>query len=114
MKVQVRFHGMQLSDALESEATRRAHAHLSRFGREVISLVVRLSDLNGPRGGVDKRCRMMARGPRIGTVTVSETHADPYAAVDLTLETLSTAIGRSIERAREPKLRPAHGQKRIA
>jgi hypothetical protein len=41
---------------------------------------VYLTDLNGPRGGPDKRCRVVAHLPT-GPVVVSRTGRDPVAAV---------------------------------
>ncbi len=104
MKTQVRFRGIEASESLSEYASRRAHLRLSRFGSQVASVVVRISDLNGPRGGKDKRCQVTATGPGLGTVNVSETHDDAFAAVDLVFDRVSRTIGRNIERAREAHL----------
>jgi hypothetical protein len=42
---------------------------------------VYLTDVNGPRGGPDKRCRIVAHLPAGRPVVVSRTDQDPVAAV---------------------------------
>ena len=66
-------------------------------------MTVRLTDVNGPKGGDDKRCQLTVSGPRLSTVNLTETHADIFAGLDLALDRLAQVIGRSLERAREPQ-----------
>jgi putative sigma-54 modulation protein len=102
MKVQVRLRGVESTPAIIEYAMRRIHQHLSRFGRQVSGVTVRISDVNGPKGGDDKRCQLTASVPRLGSVNLAETHADVLAGIDLALDRLAHVIGRSLERAREP------------
>ena len=101
MEVKVRFRGIDRSEALAEHAARRVHRHLSRFGGQITGVVVRLSDVNGPRGGRDKRCQLAVTGPRIGTLTLAETHVDLHAGLDVALDRLGHSIGRRIQRTRE-------------
>jgi ribosome-associated translation inhibitor RaiA len=101
MDVQIRFRGVDSSEDLIEHATRRLHQQLSRFGRDVASVVLRISDENGPRGGRDKRCQLSVTGPRIGSLHLSELHEDVRAGLDLALGRLGHTIGRGIARARE-------------
>lgn len=100
MMIEVRFHGIESTEALRDHATRRGHFHLSRFAGEVTAVLVRLVDENGPKGGVDKRCQVTVRGPRLGSLTLDETGADTYSALDLALERIGRSAGRELARAR--------------
>ena len=100
MTVQVRFRNVPNSPVVLEYAIRRAHQHLSRFGRQVSEVTIRLKDLNGPRGGCDKHCQITARGPRLGPVSVRETREDTFAGLDVALERLARTVGRTLERAR--------------
>lgn len=100
MKMEVRFRGLESSEALREHALRRADVHLSRFGGEVTRVIFRISDINGPKGGVDKACQVTLRGPRLGSATVEELSADAYSAVDLALELSAATVGRELERVR--------------
>lgn len=100
MKVNVRFKGFPSSDSLAEHVTRKVHQHLSRFGNRLTAVEARLSDVNGPRGGRDKRCLLSAQVERSGTVHIEELNQDFYTAVDLALGRLAQAVGRSIARSR--------------
>jgi ribosomal subunit interface protein len=100
MKVNVRCKGFEGSDILAEHVTRKVQRHLSRFGHRVEAVEARLSDVNGPRGGLDKRCLFtvhVAGGP---PVHVEELHQDFYAGVDRALGRVAQTVGRTIERAR--------------
>ena len=100
MKIEVRFRGVDPSDALRRHAVRRIHFHLSRFAPEIRAVMVRLEDQNGPRGGVDKRCRVLVRGPRIGAATLADLSADAYAAIDRAVLRIGRTVARSLARGR--------------
>lgn len=100
MKIEVRFRGLEPSDALRDHAARRIHFHLSRFGHEISSVYVRISDVNGPKGGVDKKCQITVRGRRFSTVVIDDLSGDAYSAVDMAVERVGRAVGRDIQRAR--------------
>lgn len=100
MKVNVRFKGFPSSDSLAEHVTRKVHQHLSRFGQRVTAVDARLSDINGPRGGRDKRCFFTVQVEGAPPVAVETLHQDFYAAVDLALGRVAEAVGRNIERTR--------------
>jgi ribosome-associated translation inhibitor RaiA len=103
MKIDVRFRGLEASETLRRHVQRRINAQLSRFGHEISTVVVRLSDLNGPKGGLDKRCQVHLRGPRIGSATIRELSHDARTAVDLAVGRMSFATGKKLERVRRTK-----------
>jgi ribosome-associated translation inhibitor RaiA len=103
MKIQVRFHCLQPSDALRDHATRRINSHLSRFGEEVRSVLLRIRDVNGPKGGPDKQCQVTVRGRRFASVVIEDLSEDAYAAVDVAIERAGRAVGRDLERARSAR-----------
>ena len=82
MKIEVRSRALGPSEPLRDYVLRAVHFHLSRFGRELSSISARIGDINGPKGGIDKRCQLHVRGPRLGSVVVAEVNADAYAAAE--------------------------------
>ena len=69
------------------EVRRRVLLALSRFGKEVQGVTVRLSVAKNPLGGVDRRCRLRAR----------LSAGKPHAAEAVSGEVL-TAVSRSSAR----------------
>ncbi len=100
MKIEVRFRGLESSDALREHAARQIHFHLSRFGNDVTAVLVRIADVNGPKGGIDKRCQISVHGTRFGSATLDEMSGDVYSAVDMAVQRIGRSIGRELDRAR--------------
>lgn len=101
MKVEVRTRNVTSSEQLLSHVSRRLSFALRRFAREIDSAVVRLSDMNGPRGGEDKKCHLVIRGPRIRTISIEERSSDVGAGVDLLVDRAARTVARSLERRRD-------------
>jgi len=97
----VRGDGIEVSTELGAHVERRLSFALARFGRRVRAVSVGLADLNGPRGGIDKRCSMQARLDPRGTVRVEDTDSDLPAAIDRAATRLARAVTRALERRRE-------------
>jgi putative sigma-54 modulation protein len=100
MKIDVRLRGIENTDSLRDHATRRVHIQLSRFGPEISEVLVRISDLNGPRGGIDKHCRITLRGRRFRELVLDEVSVDPRLAVDAALDRIARLLARELRRVR--------------
>lgn len=102
MRIRVRGGGLELTDALRDHVERRLLFALGRFGRRVAAVSVRIEDVNGPRGGADKRCLMAVRLNPRGEVVVEKTDSDLYAAVDRAAGRLGEGVARDLARWRPP------------
>lgn len=101
MRIDIHIRNLGPSESLQEFAARRVQAHLSRFAPEIRSVMLRLRDVNGPKGGIDKHCQIVVRGPRIGTIALDALLAEPHAALESCLERAAYTVGRSLERSRE-------------
>lgn len=79
---------------------RRLEFALGRFAGRVRSLSVRLTDLNGPRGGIDKKCLIAVRlaHPR-RVIVIEDVDADAAVVVSRAAERVSRAVSRAIHAA---------------
>ena len=112
MRIHVRSRGFELTDALRAHVERRLLFALSRFGRRLRSVQLHMDDVNGPRGGADKRCQIVARLAPWGKVRVQELDGDLYAAISRAADRLDRAVAREAERRRDMRLYPhTHGEK---
>lgn len=79
-------------------AHRRLEFALGRFASRVRSLTVRLTDLNGPRGGLDKKCLIAVRLDRPRKVLIVEdVDADGGAVISRAADRAARAVSRAIE-----------------
>jgi ribosome-associated translation inhibitor RaiA len=103
MRREFRWKNSPRSIATEAYASRRGELALDRFSGEIEALLHKFEDLNGPKGGVDKRCTIEAKG-RFRSRIASAQASSYTEAADLALHKLE----RSIVRARERQLTRPH------
>lgn len=101
MTIEVRGLRLPLTEAFKIYAERRLGFALRRFDRRVGTVRAQIYDINGPRGGVDKCCRIRADMIPGGTVLVEYTDPDAYVATDYAAERLQETVSRHIRRMRE-------------
>lgn len=82
MRIAIQSRDFSLTEALEHHVHKRLDFTLARGARKVRRVDVRLSDLNGPRGGVDKRCQIEVRLEGLPVVVVEDIQSDLYTAID--------------------------------
>jgi ribosome-associated translation inhibitor RaiA len=84
MDVQVKALGVELTDHLADFCNEHIVEPLRRvYDREGPTLEIELSDENGAKGGIDKRCRITFTMPHTRTLNVIEVSGDIYTSVDL-------------------------------
>ena len=98
MELEVRGRHMQVSDALRAHLARRLGFALGRVSDRIGKIQVRLEDINGPKGGIDKRCRIHVAGDRGWLVVVEKYDSDAYAAVDGAADRAGRAVKRALGR----------------
>ncbi len=100
MVLRIHGHHLEVSDALDAHITDRFKAALDQLDHMVHEITVRLEDVNGPKGGVNKRCHATVHLRAGGTVVVEETQPDMYAAVSLAADRVKNVVGRKVEKIR--------------
>ena len=88
--------GIELSADLNDYVRRRAHFSLGRFAGRIRSLSIRLADVNGPRGGIDKLCDIRVDIGLPKTVIVRERQANIHAAVAFAVDRAERAVQRQL------------------
>ena len=71
---------------------------ISHLVRRVRRITVWLEDVNGPRGGIDKRCRITMHLKRGGRVAVEAQATTRYAAIAKASDRARAALSRELER----------------
>ncbi len=80
-------------------AVRRLQFVMRRLIWLVPRAKVQLTDINGPRGGVDKRCHVELKTDVIGTVVVNSTARDWRTAIETALARAAKVLLRSVRRS---------------
>ena len=92
---------------MRGEAVRRVHFVLRRLSWLVPRAKVHLDDINGPHGGVDKRCQLEFRTNASGTVVVTAVAGNWSDALNSALARAARTLVRVWQRNRaHPRMRP--------
>ena len=105
MEVEVRIQDMDLTDAIRRYAARRIRFALGRFAPRVGRVVVRISDINSVRGGVDQCCHISAELLPRGKVVLDQVDADLFTAIDRASERIGQTFRRELQRTRDARTR---------
>ncbi|MEM9659976.1 MAG: HPF/RaiA family ribosome-associated protein [Planctomycetota bacterium] len=98
MLIQIVDRNETLDESMREFAKKRLLFALSRFGRRVQRVRAVLSDVNGPKGGVDKSCRVTVKLLRLPDVCVSNEDLDARACFSRAADRVGRAVARTIER----------------
>ncbi len=88
-----------LSKKTRQLAEERVRAALGRFADRTRRVSVVVEDVNGPRGGHDKACRLAVKLSGAGDVVVSDRDPDIGRCIGRVVDRLTHAVGRAINRA---------------
>ncbi len=111
MRVEVTGKKIKLDDDLKTHIDRRLSFALKKFNTDIERIEVSLSDENGPRGGIDKRCLIVVKLLRsLGRVTIEDHGKDFFTVVSRAADRISRAVSRALDRKRDKK----YQQRRLA
>lgn len=99
MQLNIQARGFKLTESLRSLAERRLRFALGSTSDRVRSIVMRLADENGPRGGVDKRCMIRARLAGASPVVIEQQETDLYVAMDRAADRAGRSVSRQLKKA---------------
>ena len=98
MRVEIRSHLVSIDTESRGQIAQRIESALEPFRHAVREVTAFLTDINGPRGGSDKRCRLVVSLPPGGRVVVSHTDRDLLAAAERAAARCRFAIRRYLKR----------------
>lgn len=97
MRLEIRQRGRKVTDELRVHVRERLQLALGRFARSIAQVWVYLRDVNGPRGGLSKKCRIVVELPRRGRVVVTGVDTDIFAAITRTASRTRFAVRRNVK-----------------
>lgn len=103
MRVQVRGSNMMVNDGIRRHAENRLQFALDRFGNRIQEVIVRITDVSGPKGGPEKQAAVDVWMKPSRHVRVEDHQADIYAAIDSVADRVGRALAREVDRLRNPR-----------
>ncbi len=103
MEVEISSQNFHVDDETESHVERRMEFALKQFNSWITHVQVHLEDVNGPRRGIDKKCRILVNIKGGKTIKIEDLDADLISAINRAADRVGQVVGREIDRRREKK-----------
>lgn len=90
---------LTVSNSTKLHLERRLGFALGRFADVISAIDVRLEDVNGPRGGIDKMCRIRVNVPGAATPVIVEVIDEELrTAIDIASDRVGRTFSRRLDR----------------
>jgi putative sigma-54 modulation protein len=103
MELDIRAQNFRVSDKLNEHIERQLNFALDPFASWIDGVNVHLEDVNGPKGGLDKQCRILAQLKGGKTLKIEDVDTEFTLAVNRAADRLGQAISREVDKRREKK-----------
>jgi putative sigma-54 modulation protein len=101
MRIAIQVRNADPTEELREHVEHRLAFALSQFPEHIRGVVVVLSDINGPKDGIDKRCSLRVRLNGRSDIVIEETEADFHVAVNRAADRAKRTLGRRLRRVRD-------------
>lgn len=101
MRCDIRSGNVNLRPTTRDYVQERLERSLGRIKDRVAQVTIHIDDVNGPKGGADKRCLAEAHLVRSGLILADVVAGDLRTAVDEAADRLATRILKHFDRQRE-------------
>ena len=98
MKTDIQALNIPLTDHLRQYLKRRIDFALSTREDGIQHVMVRLSDVNGPKGGRDMCCHIQVAIAKLPDVVIKDIEEDIYTAIDRAAARAGRAVARQLAR----------------
>jgi hypothetical protein len=113
MKIEIRNLNERVDESRRDYIERRLLFALGRFGGRIRRVMVRLEDMNGPRGGLDKRCHIEVRMPGRVVLVVDVRDVELEPAVSRAAERIARRVRDELTTRRVQRQRGASSGARL-
>ncbi len=98
MKIDIQAQNFSLTPAIKKHINRHCGTMIHHFSNRIINVHVHLSDINGIKGGKDKRCLVHIELHKLPTIIIENTENDLYDAINKASHRAQRAVRKALER----------------
>ncbi|VAW67919.1 hypothetical protein MNBD_GAMMA08-853, partial [hydrothermal vent metagenome] len=98
MQIDIQARNLSMTQMMRKHAERRLRFALTRGSDHIQKIIMRLSDINGPRGGTDKHCHIQVVLAGLPDIVIEDTEVDIFVAINRAVERAGRTLVRKIQR----------------
>lgn len=101
MRTEINFRKINRSKEITDYINSRISSAFSRAEDNIESTSLTVSDINGPKGGIDKECTIIIKAAGIKSIVISEQQSKIYAAIDRCISRASQSLMKQLQRRKK-------------
>ena len=101
MELEIRNQNHHVDEATETHVRRRMEFALEQFNSWITHVLVHLEDVNGPKRGIDKQCRILVNIKGGKTIKVEDLDVEMISAINRAADRVGQVVSREVDRRRE-------------
>jgi hypothetical protein len=105
LPIHIRVAGRAIGQKHRDDIARKLATKLGKFAPAIERITIRLSDVNGPKGGRDQKCQIKVVLGGLSSVVVNEMDVTLLRVADRAIAAAALAVQRTVQRRR---LKPLH------
>lgn len=90
-----------LSQMAADRAVARVRAAFAKFGQHVKTVLITVEDINGPKGGNDKECRVLVTVKKLNDVVVTANNQTISKALPGAIDRAARSVGRQLAKRKQ-------------
>ena len=106
MQIDIQARRFSPTRSLRRYTDRRIRFALTRFEDHILRISMWVADVNGPKGGRDKHCRLQVVLTGNTNIIIEDTQANLYVAINRAIERAAHSLVRKLGRQRSRMHKP--------
>jgi ribosomal subunit interface protein len=98
MRIYLQAHGFELTPAIEAHVRNKLARNFAALEEQILAVDVFLGDLNGPKGGEDKKALLSVQLASRLAVRIESVHTDLYVAISVAARRAKHTLKRTLRR----------------
>ena len=87
-----------LSSAAIDRTETKSRSAFAKFSDHVKSVEISVEDINGPKGGIDKQCRVLVKMRRLNDVSVTVNESAISSAIPGAIDRAARSVRRALDK----------------
>jgi ribosomal subunit interface protein len=101
MNIEIHGRHVELSPTLKAHIEQKLQFSLNRFEQHISKITISLSDVNGPKGGLDKQCTLQVFLVNMNDVVIKDTQATLSLAIDRAIKRAGRSVARKVDQQQD-------------
>ena len=99
----IEIHGLPvaLSQTIQAHIEQTLQFSLNRFEQHINKIYISLSDVNGPRAGLDKQCTLQVFFANTSDIVIKDTQATLSLATDRAIQRAGRSVARKVDQQQD-------------